>query len=156
MEEFTGLMVFLGRNMDEKLHEPRLADIRENWSWVKAGLEEIIEEDPFLDVIPEDVFTACKTESAHLWITDDGFVVTTGLTDPYNGKRTLLIWFAWAKKKGMNIAAQCSDFFEQVAEEAGFSFIEVRTRYEELGRYIEDHLGWERETVVYRRDLRNG
>lgn len=149
-------MVFLGRSMDEKSRDPVIADIREHWGWVRPGLEEILNEDPFIDVIPEDVFTACKTESAHLWVTDDGFVVTTGLTDPYSGKRTLLIWFAWAKKKGMNIAAQCVGFFEQVAYDAGFSFIEVRTRHEQLGEYIEQSVGWEKETVIYRRDMQNG
>ena len=142
--------------MDEKLHDPVLADIREHWGWVRPGLEEIIEEDPYLEVIPEDVFTACKTESAHLWITDAGFVVTTGLTDPYNGKRTLLIWFAWAKEKGRNIAAECVEFFEHAAYDAGFSYIEVRTRHQQLGKYIEESVGWGLETVVYRRDLQNG
>lgn len=141
--------------MDEKLHKPVFADIRENWSWVRPGLEEIIEEDPFLDVLPEDVYTACKTENAHLWVTDAGFVVTTGLTDPYTNKRTLLIWFAWAKQKGRNIAAECVGFFEQAAYDAGFSFLEVRTRYEQLGSYIESSVGWKRETVIYRRDIRN-
>ena len=75
------------------------------------SLEEIIEEDPFLDVLPEDVYTACKTENAHLWITDAGFVVTTFFGgDPYTNKRTLLIWFAWAKLGGTSVLLAAFEF----------------------------------------------
>ena len=138
---------------EEKSSAPIFADIREHWDWVKPGLEAIIKADPFLGVIPEDVYAACKAEDAHLWVSDAGFVVTTGLTDPYTKQRTLLIWFAWAAQKGRNIAVEHVNFFERAALDAGFSYLEVRTRYKPLAEYIEKSVGWGLETMVYRRDL---
>jgi hypothetical protein len=141
------------KNMGERSRDPILADIRENWHWVKPGLETIIAENKFLDVLPEDVYTACKTEAAHLWIKDEGFVITMGFTDEFTGKRTLLIWFAWAKEHGTNIAIECQSFFIRVAKEAGFTSLEVRTPYDQLGKYISNNCGWELETRVYRLEL---
>ena len=40
--------------MGEKLDEPYLADVRQEWHWVKQGVEEILEEQKDLPFIAED------------------------------------------------------------------------------------------------------
>jgi hypothetical protein len=73
--------------MEEKRADPVLSDIRAEWDWVKPGIEGILNEDRFLSFRPEDVYAACINKQAHLWTTSDGFVVTTGETDPFSGER---------------------------------------------------------------------
>lgn len=133
--------------------EPQLADIRDEWGWVRKGIEEILAEDDQLNLIPEDVFVACKTQAAHLWTTEEGFVVTTGETDMITGERTFLVWLAWAEKSGGNIAVRWFEFFENQAREAGFTRFEVRTRYPELGNYLQEKLGFSLITAQFGRRI---
>ena len=76
---------------------PARANIREEWAWVKQGIEEILAEQPQLTFIPEDVYAACLNQEAHLWVAPEGFVITTGERDEFTGARTFLVWLAWAK-----------------------------------------------------------
>jgi hypothetical protein len=133
--------------------EPQLADIREEWDWVKPGVEEIVRDDEFLSLIPEDVFAACKSGAAHLWVTEQGFVITTGMTDTITGERTFLVWLAWAREKRNNVAVQWFTFFEDQARKAGFTKFEVRTRYPKLGSYLQNKLGFEMVTAQYVRQI---
>jgi hypothetical protein len=107
----------------------------------------------YLGIIPEDVFVACKTGAAHLWITEEGFVVTTGETDTINGERTFLIWLAWAHEKGGSEAVRWFEFFEDQAREAGFTKFEVRTKYPKLGDYLQNKLGFELVTANFGRRI---
>ena len=84
----------------------RHAQIREEWDWVKAGIEEILFEQAQLTFRPEDVYAACLNEEAHLWVAPEGFVISTSELDPFTGARTFLLWLAWAKKRDR--AAQLS------------------------------------------------
>lgn len=133
--------------------EPQLADIRAEWGWVRKGIEEILGDNKYLNLIPEDVFVACKTGAAHLWITDEGFVVTTGETDSITGERTFLVWLAWAKKSGGKIAVRWLEFFEDQARQAGFAKFEVRTKYPPLGDYLQNELGFELVTANFGRRI---
>lgn len=141
----------------EKLFgEPVLSDIRDEWGWVKAGIEEIIGKDDQLNIIPEDVFTACRTGGANLWTTDEGFVVTTGETDLITGERTFLVWLAWAEKSGSNVAVKWYWWFESQAREAGFTRFEVRTKYPKLGDYLQKELGFDLVTAQFARKITDG
>ena len=133
--------------------EPQLADIRAEWGWVRKGIEEMLGDNEYLGIIPEDVFVACKTGAAHLWITEEGFVVTTGETDMVNGERIFLVWLAWAHKKGGNEAVRWFEFFEDQAREAGFTKFEVRTKYPKLGDYLQQELGFELVTANFGRRI---
>lgn len=141
---------------EERLSDPVLADIREYWHWVRPALEEIIDQSPFMDLIPEDVYAACKAEDAHLWVTDDGFVVTTISTAMFSGAKSLFMWFAWAKKRGGAEAVRHTAFFEQVARDIGASFVEVRTFNKKLAEYVEKQVGWELELLTLKKDVRHG
>lgn len=131
---------------------PRVVDIRQEWDWVKIGIEEVLREHPQLTFRPEDVYTACVTEAALLWVAPEGFVVTTGETDNFTGDRTLLIWIAWAEERGKNCAVKYWKFFAEEAKNAGFSNLEVRTPIPQIEKYLLAE-GWIKNTVIYTREL---
>ncbi len=80
--------------------DPYLADIRKEWDWVSKGVREILEGTPQLTFRQEDVYAACVNGQAMLWITTEGFVVTTVEVDQFTEDRTLLVWLAWARDRG--------------------------------------------------------
>jgi hypothetical protein len=140
---------------EERSSDPALADIKEHWSWVRPALEEIIEDNLFMEVIPEDVYAACKAEDAHLWVTDDGFVVTTVSTDMFSGARSLFLWFAWAKKLGGSEAVSHTGFFEQVARDIKAAFLETRTAHQPVVEYLVGKAGWEVDFTALKKDVRD-
>jgi hypothetical protein len=131
---------------------PVVSDIRTNRDWVLAGVQEVLDGSPQLSYTTEDVYQACDKKLAVLWTTEDGFVVTTGETDPFTGNRTMLVWVAWAFTRGTNLVMQHQDFFIEAARDAGYKKIEVRSAVTELKSYILS-LGWKLDTIVYTRDL---
>lgn len=141
---------------EERSSDPVLTDIREYWHWVRPALEEIIDESQFMDLIPEDVYAACKAEDAHFWVTDDGFVVTTVLTEAYTGARSLLLWFAFARQRGGAEAVSHCAFFEQVARDIGAKYLETRTGTRAVAEYLQQKVGWELELLTLKKDVRHG
>ena len=142
-------------DMEGKRADPVFADIRREWHWVKPGIEGILAEDRFLSFRPEDVYAACINEQAHLWITDEGFVVTTGETDPFNGERALLVWLAAAVYRGQGLVNVHEEFFMRIAKEAGYSKLTVRSSIPKMSNYLTE-MGWDIETIVYSKDLDDG
>lgn len=140
-----------GIGMDSVVN-PVLSDVRTEWDWVRYGIEEILKEDRNLTFRPEDVYAACLAGQALLWTTDEGFVVSTSETDVFNGEKTFLVWLAWARERGHNLAVKHRVFFEEAARGAGFSKIEVRSAIPEVRDYL-INTGWEIDTVVFTRYL---
>ncbi len=136
----------------EQVTEPTLANIRQEWAWVKGGIEEILAEQPQLTFRPEDVYAACLNGDAHLWLAPEGFVVSTESLDEYTGTRTFFLWLAWAKNRGENCAMKYIGFFEKTAKQYGFSRIETRTPIGALETYFLAD-GWKKDTVIYTREL---
>ena len=132
--------------------EPVLAHIREEWDWVKRGIEEILAEQPQLTFRAEDVYAACLNEEAHLWVATEGFVISTAERDEFTGARTFFLWLAWTKDRGQSCAIKYIPFFVNIAKENGFNNIETRTPVTALERYFLAD-GWRKETVVYTREL---
>lgn len=132
--------------------DPIVSDVRVEWDWVGYGIQQILEEDKNLTFRPEDVYAACVNGQALLWTTDDGFVVSTSETDTFNGEKTFLVWLAWARERGHNLAIKHRVFFEEAARGAGFSKIEVRSAVPEVKDYL-INTGWEVDTVVFTRYL---
>tara|TARA_B110000977_G_scaffold5770_1_gene8136 strand:+ start:251 stop:703 length:453 start_codon:yes stop_codon:yes gene_type:complete len=132
--------------------KPALAHVRDEWSWVKQGIEEILAEQPQLTFRPEDVYAACLNEEAYLWVAPEGFVITTAERDEFTGARTFFLWLAWAKDRGQSCAIKYISFFTSVAKENGFENIETRTPVTALEKYFLAD-GWKKETVVYTREL---
>jgi hypothetical protein len=132
--------------------EPRLADIRQEWAWVKEGIEEVLVEQPQLTYRPEDIYAQCVNGDALLWVAPEGFVVSSGFKDEFNDKSTFLIWIAWAKQRGQNCAVKYYDFFAKNAAEAGYDKIETRTAVSQVERYLLSD-GWRKEAVIFTREL---
>jgi len=132
--------------------DPIIADIDKNIEWVAPAVQEILDANPMLTFTAADIYAACKQGMATLWVTEDGMVVTTGETDIFTGERTMLIWLAWAWKRGLNLVAKHQDFFSQQARELGFKQLEVRSAVPELKEYFLSQ-GWELDTIVYTRDV---
>ena len=131
---------------------PVNADIRSEWHWVKPGIEEVLREHPQLTFIPEDIYTACVTQMAGLWVAPEGFVITTSEEDQFNGKKTCLLWVAWTRERGQNCAMKYQDFFIELARNAGYNYIETRTPIAAMEKYFLGS-GWGKDTVIYTREL---
>lgn len=136
----------------ESADEPVLGNIREEWVWVKRGIEEILAEQPQLTFRPEDVYAACLNKEALLWVAPEGFVITLETHDEFTNRKTFFVWLAWAKKRGESCVIKYYPFFAQIAKQHGFFNVEVRTPFSG----IEDYLlaeGWKKDTVIYTREL---
>jgi len=131
---------------------PKVTDITRNAHWVGPAIQEILDANPMLTFIPGDVYAACEQGAATLWTTSEGFVVTTGETDTFTGERTMLIWLAWAYKRGMNLVATHQKFFVDKAREGGFNKLETRSAVPELREYFLAQ-GWKIDTIVYTREV---
>lgn len=132
--------------------EPLVGDIRQEWAWVKSGIDEILAEQPQLTFRAEDVYAEVVMGKAVLWVAPEGFVITSHEQDQFNGDMTFLLWLAWAKKRSQNCAIKYYDFFAQNAKEAGYKKIETRTPIQALEDYLLAE-GWDKDTVVYTREL---
>ena len=132
--------------------EPRLADIRHEWTWVREGIEEVLLEQPQLTFRPEDIYAQCVNGEALLWVAPEGFVISSGLKDEFNDKSTFLLWIAWARKRGQSCAVKYYDFLADNAAKAGYEKIETRTAVPQVEQYLAAE-GWRKEAVIFTREL---
>lgn len=132
--------------------EPVVSDIRREWDWVRRGVEEILRSARTFTYRPEDVYAACINKQAVLWTTSEGFVISTTEIDPFTDRKTMFLWLAWAKDRGNSLVSKYQTFFERVATEAGYSYLETRSPHLGLMQHLESH-GWTIDTVVYTRAL---
>lgn len=140
---------FFSGNAKINYTAPVMADVRKEWGWVKRGVEEIIKSSSNLTFRAEDVYASCLTQRSILWITHEGFVVSTTDIDMFTDEKIFFIWLAWAKTKGTDIAARHQAFFETVARETGHTKLELRSPHLGLMNYLTQQLGWEINNVSY-------
>jgi len=136
----------------EAVADPIFADIQVHAHWVLPAIDEILKEQPQLTFTAQNVFEACEEGTAVLWVADEGFVVSSGETDPFTGDRAFLVWLAWAREIGQNCVVKHYSFFAKAAKEAGFKTIEVRTPIPKMEQYLLSE-GWDKDTVIYTREL---
>ena len=132
--------------------EPQLTDIRSCWPKIKKGIEFIIEENPILSFIPEDVYSECVNKRAFLFTSDKGFLVLTEERDTFTNEKTLLIWIAYTYKKCDSNWIDHVEWFDALATDSGCTFIEARSRVPEMREYAVAN-GWKIDTIVYRRQI---
>jgi hypothetical protein len=131
--------------------DPWVADVRKEWDWVKKGVDEIVST-ANVTYRAEDVYAACVSNQAVLWITNEGFVISTTEIDPFTEEKTMLLWLAWAVERGNDLVSKYQAFFERVAKEAGYGRMETRSPFLGLMSHLIGH-GWDVDTVVYTRKL---
>ena len=138
--------------VEKPLSDPVIADIREEWDWVRPALEELREQIPSLTYRPEDVYAECLYGNALLHVAPEGFVITNVITDQYTKERTLHFWICWAKKLGGGNVINYLPFFENVAKQLECTKLEVWTPVKELEAYLISS-GWSLDTKVYTRQV---
>jgi hypothetical protein len=70
------------------------ADLHKHWDFVRKGCE-VVKVKTGENWLPEDVYTAIKTNSAQLFLFADGFCVLQHIKDAYNNENVLHIWVAY-------------------------------------------------------------
>lgn len=136
----------------DTVDDPVFGDIRKEWHWVRPGIEEILKLAPQLTYRPEDVYAACVSQRAVLWVAEDGFVVSSSEADPFTDERSMFLWLAWAKERGKDLVSKYQPFFERVARDAGYTQMETRSPFLNLMPHLTER-GWDIDTVVYTRKL---
>ena len=131
---------------------PLPADIRQCWDKIKPGLVEIIEENPLLTFIPEDVYSECVNERAFLYTSSVGFLVLTVEVDTFTKDKTLLLWIAYTYNKGGHEWLAHDEWFNDLAKNAGCKYLEARSRVLEMESYTKK-IGWELDTRFYRKNV---
>jgi len=141
-----------GNTPVEDYSDPEFADIRDNWDWVKPGIEEILKDSSHLTFRPEDVYAECISGRAALYVTPIGFAVVTVSVDEYTKERRLFIWLAWVKDRGEHKWLLYEDWLNLLAVDLECERIEARSSVLELQPYAVA-TGWRIDTVIYSREV---
>jgi len=132
---------------------PVLTDIRKCWDTVKPGIVDILDNNPYLTYIPEDVYSECVNSRAFLYTSPVGFLILTLEVDQFTEDKTLLLWIAYTYKKGGHEWLAHEEWFNGLANEAGCKYLEARSRVPEMNSYVEQ-IGWELDTQIYRKKVK--
>jgi len=132
---------------------PVSTNIRKCWDKVKPGIVEIIEQDPFVTFIPEDVYSECVNERAFLYTSSVGFLILTIEVDQFTKDKTLLLWIAYTYEKGGHEWLAHEEWFNDLAKEVGCKYLEARSRVPEMESYTKQ-VGWELDTRIYRKEVK--
>ena len=134
---------------------PLVSNIRQEWDWVKQGLEEILHLDPNLTWRPEDIYASVIAGQSHLWVHPDFFNVSTIETDEFTGDKTFLLWISYARQRGGANAVTYAKFYEDVATQVGCQFISTKSVQMPAVKYATEKVGWEITEITFGKDLRD-
>jgi|TARA_R100001224_G_C3993585_1_gene140135 hypothetical protein len=140
----------------EDYTELTICDIKEEWDWVKIGLEEINARDPDPKQIPEDIYAACKYGLAKLFTMGNKelFVVLSEVPET-DTDINLSIWYFWVKPEYRG-SKKARDFFPgltKYAKNNGYKSIQFETVCFELAEYAVRDFGYYIDTIVVRNNL---
>ena len=139
--------------MAEVSNNPVVANIRQEWHWVKPGIEEILHLDPNLTFRPEDVYASVLSGESVLYVHDNFFNVATIEVDCFTGQRTFLLWLSWAKERGGANAVTYAKFYEDVARQMNCQRIETRSAQMPAVEYAVAKVGWEIKEIIFGKDI---
>lgn len=123
-----------------------LVDIRLAWDQIRPGLEETKEKigAPWR---PEDVYAACLSGAALLYVGETGFVVVQPKADAFNGAPELFIWVAYAR--GQDNIKRFQEAVDQLAADHEYTKLTMQTN-----RFGFERLeGWTQVATIYERVL---
>jgi hypothetical protein len=141
MEKVTGSLI------------PRHADVRAEWHWVGPIIKELLDENPDVQAIPEDIYADCKSGKAHLWVSPHYVVITEFEVTEYSGEVNLCISYARALKRGQKLGIEVMDYLEQFAKNNKCAGITFGTRYQPLIDYLCSDLGFRVSTQILKREI---
>ena len=90
MEDYMADVKLVSTQVENRLSDPVITNIRDEWDWIRPALVELKEQIPSLTWRPEDVYAECLYGKAVLHVSPEGFVITKVITDQYTKDRTLL------------------------------------------------------------------
>jgi hypothetical protein len=140
--------------MAEVSNNPVVASIRNEWDWVKPGIEEILSLDPNATIRPEDVYHSVLSGESALYIHDNFFVVATIDVDQFNGRRTLSSVLSWAKERGGRNFITHSKWFEDLARQFNCERVEAKSSQMPVVDYAVKNMGWEIKEITVGKDIR--
>lgn len=132
--------------------EPQLTDIREYWDTARKGISFILEQDPRLTYLPEDVYSECVNGRAVLFTSPIGFVVVNITVDQFTKAKTLVIWVAYVFDQGKSSWLDHVEWFERLARDNECAFIEAYSSIPQLEAYFL-RTGWDLSTRVFVREV---
>lgn len=137
VESFTGLT---------------LCNIKDEWDWVKKGLQEVIDDDPDSEQIPEDIYAECKCGRAKLFVMDNKelFVVLTEHRES-SKKIHLVVWYCWASKKGEKKMNVWLPDVERYAKENGYTSVVCESPHIGIAKYAIEHYGYFINSIVLKK-----
>lgn len=115
-------------------------DVAKHWDLIRDGLEQIrLDQKP--DWSLDDIYSLCESERAHLFISDDGFVILQVKTR--FGKKHLF---------GLVAYSRCGDGFNRYVKEFEDFGRKVGAEYIELwsNRKGWERIGWEKIYTCFR------
>jgi len=122
-------------------------DIRVTWDTVEDWLDIVAENQ---DWRSEDVYAACTTGNAALYMPDDdeeGLLILKVIENPFTGDKALFVWVAYSPL--CDAQEKYSGDLEVIAREAGCQWIE----FESKRRGFSKRGGWEAMNTMYRRKV---
>ena len=134
---------------------PVVSNIRREWDWVKAGLEEILHLDPNLTWRPEDIYASVISGESHLWVHPDFYNISTVETDEFTGEKTFLLWISYARQRGGANAVTYAKFYEDVARQLGCQHISTKSVQMPAVEYAVEKVGWGITEITFGKDLRD-
>lgn len=140
-------------SINTSFSEPQLTDIRTCWEMVREGVSFILEEDPQLTFLAEDIYSECVNNRAMLFTSSIGFVVLTVEIDQFTQNKSLLVWIAYTFEKGKHNWMDHAEWFEKTATTCECKFIEARSSVSQLETYFL-HTGWDLNTKVFIREVK--
>jgi GNAT superfamily N-acetyltransferase len=133
--------------------EPRFADVRAEWHWVGPIINELLEDNPDVQAIPEDIYADCKSGKAHLWVSDHYVLITEFEVTEYSGEINLCISYAHAINRGQKLGIEVMDYLEEFARKNKCAGITFGTRHQPLINYLCNELGFRVSTQILKREI---
>lgn len=122
------------------------ADVRVVWDDIRPGLEHTRLKAGAL-WRPEDVYAACVSGAAALYVGEPGFVVVQRRVNALTGVPELLVWIAYSRAPGSIESFQPA--VDALAREHGFSRLSMWSNR----RGFERVPGWHKVASVFEREV---
>jgi hypothetical protein len=136
-----------------EVDELQFTDIRSCWEDIKPGIVEILEQDKFPTIRPEEVYSECVNGRAFLYTSKDAFVILTLEEDEFLDEKRLVVWLAYAYKTGAYLWVSHKDWFNALAKELNCQYIVAKSNTKKLSDYFL-RTGWSLETRVFKTEVK--
>lgn len=121
--------------------------VRDVWDQIKGAVAEILQGE---DERPEDVYAALVHGEAHLYRSDEGFIVLRAVKNSYTRRVDLVVWLAQSFVFGVNREAYQREL-ERLAQVAGASRIIFHTQRNGWEKVLDER--WLKKRVTFQMEI---